>query len=293
MAADENKKIRRKVRNAYMISTVSIALVLFLLGAVSYLIIGALGATDRLKESITLNIMLADDATEEQIAEIKHNLETHEDIKDIRFISKEDAAREFKAYMGDDFEEFLDVNPLPNSFEINLHAKSSDKETISALEDTVLSWPGVYEIAYQRNVIDQVGTNINKFNLILLFFGATLLFISLILLNNTIRVTIFSKRHIINTMKLVGATRNFIIRPFLTKSILQGLYAGLISWVMLTVMIMGLREGLPEINFVPYNIHLLLIYGGMMAVGIVISLVFTNFAVMKFLKMNSNNIHIY
>lgn len=293
MAADENKKIRRKVRNAYMISTVSIALVLFLLGAVSYLIMGALGATDRLKESIALNVMLEDSATEEEIAAIKQNLSAEEGIKDIRYISKEEAAREFKSYMGDDFEEFLDVNPLPNSFEITLHAKSSDKEVISALEEEITRWPGVFEIVYQRNVIDQVGTNINKFNLILLMFGATLLFISLILLNNTIRVTIFSKRNIINTMKLVGATRNFITRPFLAKSVLQGFYAGLIAWLMFTVMVMGLREGLPEINFVSDNLHLLFIYAGMMVGGILISLVFTLFAVRKFLKMNSNNIHIY
>lgn len=293
MTADENKKIRRKVRNAYMISTVSIALVLFLLGAVSYLIMGALGATERLKESIAVNVMLEESATEEDIAAIRRNLEAESEIKDIRFISKDEAAGEFKAYMGDDFEEFLDVNPLPNSFEITLQARSSNRETISALEERISLWPGVYELVYQRNVIEQVGTNINKFNLVLLLFGATLLFISLILLNNTIRVTIFSRRNIINTMKLVGATRGFITRPFLARSILQGFYAGLIAWLMLTVMVMGLREGLPEINFVSDNLHLMIIYGGMMVGGILISLVFTAFAVRKFLKMNSNNIHIY
>ena len=122
---------------------------------------------------------------------------------------------------------------------------SAEKEALSALERQLLSWEGVDEVVYQRSVIDQITSNINKFNLILLLFGATLLVISLILLNNTIRVTIFSKRYIIHTMKLVGATRWFIMKPFLVTSVLQGIYAGLISWAMLAVMIVGLSEGLP------------------------------------------------
>lgn len=293
MASDENKKIKRKVRNAYLVSTVSIAMVLFLLGGVGYFIIGALGASDRIRESVAVMVMLGDN-TEPQTAEaVKHSLESEESIKEVRFISKDEAAADFKAYMGDDFEEFLDMNPLPDSFEITMNAGSSDKDAVAALEQKILALDGVSEVVYQRNLIDQIGSNINKFNLILLMFGATLLIISLILLNNTIRVTIFSKRNIINTMKMVGATRGFIMRPFLANSVYQGIYAGLISWIMLALMIMGLYEGLPEVRFVQENTQLLLIFGGMMVGGIAISLLFTTFAVRKFLRMNSNNIHIY
>ena len=120
-------------------------------------------------------------------------------------------------------------------YEVKVASTSAEKEALSALERQLLSWEGVDEVVYQRSVIDQITSNINKFNLILLLFGATLLVISLILLNNTIRVTIFSKRYIINTMKLVGATRWFITKPFLGGSILQGIYAGLISWAMLAM----------------------------------------------------------
>lgn len=123
-----------------------------------------------------------------------------------------------------------------------------------------LQWEGVAEVVYQRGVLEQIGQNINKFNMILLLFGGTLLIIALILLNNTIRVTIFSKRYIINTMKLVGATKWFIMRPFLSRSILQGIYAGLIAWAMLIVMMMGLHEGLPEIKFVSDDNYLALIF---------------------------------
>ena len=118
---------------------------------------------------------------------------------------------------------------------MKLDGRSAETGALSALEKQVMSWDGVDEVVYQRNVIEQVTSNINKFNLVLLLFGGALLIISLILLNNTIRVTIFSKRYLIHTMKLVGATRWFITKPFLGGSILQGIYAGLISWAMLAM----------------------------------------------------------
>ena len=292
MSTDNNKRIKRKVRNAYIISTVSIALVLFLIGAVGYLILGALNATERLKENVTVYVMLKNDISAENSSEIKKKLAANPSVKEVKFISKEAAAAEFKDYVGDDFEGFLNENPLPDSYEIRLNASASQTDSIAVIEKEVTGWEGVDEVMYQRNVIEQISSNINKFNLVLLLFGGTLLFISLILLNNTIRITIFSKRYIINTMKLVGATRWFIMKPFLGNSILQGVYAGLIASALLFVMIAGLNEGLPEISFAA-NSQIIFIYAGIIAGGVIISLLFTSFAVRKFLRMNSNNIHIY
>ena len=284
MAVDKNKRIKRRVRNAYIVSTVSIALVLFLLGAVGYLIMGALNATERLKENVTVYVMLRDDITAEQSAALKGRIEKHEGVREVKYTSKDEAAAEFQAYLGDDFVGFLQENPLPDMYEVKVASTSAEKEALSALERQLLSWEGVDEVVYQRSVIDQITSNINKFNLILLLFGATLLVISLILLNNTIRVTIFSKRYIIHTMKLVGATRWFV---------LQGIYAGLISWAMLAVMIVGLSEGLPEVNFVGEHAYIAAICGVLMVGGILISLVFTSFAVRKFLRMNTSNANLY
>ena len=287
MAVNNNRKIKRKVRNAYIISTVSIALVLFLLGAVGYLILGALNASNRLKENVSVFVMLKDGIPEETSAAVKRQLETNPAIREVKFIPKDQAAADFQAYLGSDFVEFLQTNPLPDSYEVKLDGRSAETGALSALEKQVMSWDGVDEVVYQRNVIEQVTSNINKFNLVLLLFGGALLIISLILLNNTIRVTIFSKRYLIHTMKLVGATRWFITKPFLGGSILQGIYAGLISWAMLAVMIAGLHEGLPEVKFVSDQLQLLFIFGAMMVGGILISLVFTAFAVRKFLRMRT------
>lgn len=290
---DNNKRIRRKVRNAYIISTVSVALVLFLLGSVGYLILGALGTTQRLKESMTVYVMLSDTVSAQTTTAIGEKLKANRSVREMKFIGKDQAAQEFQEYLGDDFIEFLDQNPLPDAYELKMTAAASDKASLEALEKEVSTWEGVNEVVYQRGVLEQIGQNINKFNLILLLFGGALLIIALILLNNTIRVTIFAKRYIINTMKLVGATRWFIMRPFLGRSILQGIYAGLICWVMLAVMMMGLHEGLPEVRFVSDQLYLAYIFGGTMVGGILISLIFTTFAVRKFVRMNSSKLHMY
>lgn len=293
MSIDNSQRIKRRVRNAKFISTVSISLVLFLLGAVGYLILGALNATETLKESVTIYVMLSDENDDQRNKELKAQLAKREEIKEVKFVSKDAAAEEFKTYLGDDFVDFLQENPLPNSFEIRLNAKSSDKEILSSLEKDLMKIDGVDEVVYQRNVIEQISSNINKFNLVLLLFGTTLLMISLILLNNTIRITIFAKRHIINTMKLVGATRWFITRPFLVSATLQGLYAGVIASAMLALMIMGLNEGLPEVNFNQVDYHVAAIFLLMIVGGIIISLTFTFFAVHKHIRLSSNHVHIY
>lgn len=290
---DNNRRIRRKVRNAYIISTVSVALVLFLLGSVGYLILGALGTTQRLKESMTVYVMLSDTVSTQTTTAIGDKLKANTSVREMKFIGKDQAAQEFQEYLGDDFIEFLDQNPLPDAYELKMTAAASDKASLEALEKEIAAWDGVNEVVYQRGVLEQISQNINKFNLILLLFGGTLLIIALILLNNTIRVTIFAKRYTINTMKLVGATRWFIMRPFLGRSILQGIYSGLICWVMLAVMIMGLHEGLPEIHFVSDELYLAYIFGGTMVGGILISLIFTTFAVRKFIRMNSSKLHMY
>lgn len=293
MSSIENKRIRRKVRSAYAISTVSIAMVLFLLGSVGYFIIGALGASDRLRESVAVTVMLDSDITPGRTDSIGRRLSELEGVKSSRFVSREEAAADFKDYLKDDFEEFLGANPLPDAFEITLEADFSSRDQIAALEKEIVKWNGVNELVYQRNVVDEISSNINKFNMVLLMFGAALIVISLVLLGNTIRVAIFSKRNIINTMKLVGATRGFIMKPFMASAVRQGIIAGLISWAMLVLMIAGMYEGLPEIRLVSENLHLACIFGAMMAGGILISLVFTWISVRMFLRMNSSNTLIY
>lgn len=293
MAQQENKRLRRKVRNSYFISTVSISLVLFLLGSVGYLIMNALRATEQMQESMTIYVMLDNDISTDDANAVGTRLHAMEEVRDAVFVSKEAAAEDFKHYVGGDFEEFLEYNPLPDSWEVRMKSDYSTREAVEKFEKAALGWQGVDEVVYQKNVVEQIGSNIRSFNLVLLLFGGTLLFISLILLNNTIRVSIFSKRYLINTMKLVGASKGFIMRPFLWDSFKQGLVSGLIATALFMAMIAGLNSKLPDVMMLAGDMPILIIVGAMMAGGVVISLLFTTFALNKFINMNTARIHLY
>ncbi|MBR6830585.1 MAG: permease-like cell division protein FtsX [Tidjanibacter sp.] len=293
MALQENKSLQRKVRKSYMISTVSIALVLFLLGSMGYFILNALRAADNMKESMTLHVMLNKDINDETKAQLVTKFDEQEEIKNFVFISKEQAAKDFKEYAGSDFEEFLDINPLPDSYDVHLKADFSTKEAIHALEKRIATWDGVNEVVYQKAIIDQITTNLNKFTMLLLLFGCTLLIISLILLNNTINISIFSKRYLINTMKLVGASKWFIMKPFLGSSILQGVYAALIAIAMFAAMLAGLHESVPDLLVMAGRNIVYLIIGSLLVGGVLISLVFTLLSLNKFINMNTGKIHLY
>ena len=291
--AENSKSLRRKVRNSYIISTISIALVLFLLGSVGYLIFNAVRATDLMKENVAIHLMIKQGTSDERIAEIGRELGAHEAVKEVTFVPKAVAAENFKEQIGSDFVEFLAFNPLPDAYEVKLHAQYSDKDYVRKFEKEAASWNGIEEVVYQRAVVEQIGSNINKFNLVLLLFGGALLVIALILLNNTIRLTIYSKRYLINTMKLVGASKWFIMKPFLLRSILHGVYAWLIAAAMFLALVAGLGEGLPEVTFLAESRPVYYVLCGMLLLGILISALFTLFAVNKFVRMNTTKINLY
>lgn len=291
--AENTKSLRRKVRNSYIISTISIALVLFLLGSVGYLIFNAVRATDLMKENVAIHLMIKQGTSDERIAEIGRELCAHEAVKEVTFVPKAVAAENFKEQIGSDFVEFLAFNPLPDAYEVKLHAQYSDKDYVRKFEKEAASWNGIEEVVYQRAVVEQIGSNINKFNLVLLLFGGALLVIALILLNNTIRLTIYSKRYLINTMKLVGASKWFIMKPFLLRSILHGVYAWLIAAAMFLALVAGLGEGLPEVTFLAESRPVYYVLCGMLLLGILISALFTLFAVNKFVRMNTTKINLY
>ena len=288
----EDKRLKRRVRNSYFVSTVSIAMVLFLLGSVTYFILGALNITQRLKESITIFVMLDDGLTDERRVELGRDIEGMEGVREVVYVSKEQAAEKFIAESGEDFTDFIDFNPLCDSFEVGLDAHSSDKELIAEFALRVEALPGVREVDYQRNVVEQIDANLGKFELVLLFFGAAMLVISLILLNNTIRMTILAKRNTINTMKLVGANRGFIMRPFLGSAVLHGVYAGLIAAGMFALLVFGMQEGIPELRLLTGNVLLGIIAGAMIVGGVVISLIFTLLAVNKAVNRTTNSAYL-
>ncbi len=287
----EDKIVRRRVRNSYLISTVSISMVLFLLGSTTYLILNALKATERLRESVVIHVMLDDGLTEEQTLALRSMLEGQDVTRSVTYVPKAEAAALFVAESGEDFTSFLGddpaSNPLPDSFEVGLAARGSEREMIEAFVALTEGADGVQEVVYQRGVVEQIGTNLGKFAVVLLLFGGALLVVSLILLNNTIRMTIIAKRRIINTMKLVGANAGFIMRPFAASAALHGFVAGVIATAVFALLVVGLQEGVPGLNMLRGNVLLAAIAVGMMVVGVVLSLLFTVLAVRKAIRQPS------
>ncbi len=277
--AQEDKRLKRRVRNSYFVSTVSIAMVLFLLGSVTYLILNALNVTDRLRESVTIYVMLEDELSSEKTAALRKQIDDQEITRQITYVTKEQAAEAFRTETGDDFSEFIDFNPLPDSFEVGLEADATeDKALVTKFVAAVEKMSGVQEVVYQRGVVEQIGQNLGKLNLVLVFFGGALLVISLILLNNTIRMTIAAKKQLINTMKLVGANKGFIMRPLLGSAAMHGVWAGLGASALFLFLVVGMKEGLPEVQLLRDGIPMAIVLG-MIVGGVIISLIFTAFAV--------------
>lgn len=294
MSQDKNsKKIRRRVRRAYAISTMSITLVLFMLGAVGYLILNARMVVDSVRESVAISVMLKDGLTDEKINEIGAKISKIDGIKRSNYKSKDDATKDFKEFMGAEFDVFLEENPIPASYDVTLLAKKSDIDAVKLVVNKLEGISGVREVLYQDEVIRQLTDNLAKVNLILAIFGGALLLISIMLINNTIRITVASKRFVINTMKLVGATPWFIKRPFIGRGVLYGVVAGIISSAMLALSIVALNRGLPEIGLIKSPEHIAFIFLGMIVVGMLISVIFTAIAVSKLVRAKSNRVYIY
>lgn len=291
----DDKRLKRKVRNSYIVSTVSMALVLFLLGSVGYLMVAAMKMADTLQQSISVTVELRDGLAGERREAIAGQLAAQPIVRTVAFVSKEEKIEdaEFRRMFESQIEEILGENPLPDSYELTLTASSSDKELIGAFIDLATGIDGVERVTYPEQMAERLHATVNKIRLVLVLFGGALLIISLILLSNTIRLAIFSKRYLINTMKLVGATKWFIMRPFLASSITQGILAGAAASALFCAAVYGLNEAVPELITIAQAGKVALILGSMIAGGILISLLFTWAALNKFVNMKSNKIYLY
>lgn len=291
----DDKRLKRKVRNSYIVSNISIALVLFLLGSVGYLMTAAMQVAHTLRESATVTVELRQKLGDKDKESLKERFSANTLVKHVEFISKDDKLNDpdFREMFGQDFEAILEDNPLLDSFELTLTAESSDQEQLEAFIAEISELKGVDRVSYPVQTVERLHATISKIQLVLLLFGGALLIISLILLSNTIRLAIFSKRSLINTMKLVGATKWFIMRPFLRNSIVQGILSGIIASVLFSTTVYGLNEAVPELMSLAEAAKISVIIGSMILGGVVISLCFTLLAVNKFVNMKSNKIYLY
>ena len=296
MSASSEKRIRSKVRRSYLISTISIALVLFILGAVSYVTLSAISAAEGLRERVVVSVEIADGLDKEAKREILRQIRHREEIADVDYLSKDKKLddEEFRRQFELDIQEILKDNPLRDSFEITLHKEAVNEELMQEFVGYLSTIKGVEYVSVPPiEIVGQMHSTLTTIILALLVFLGVLLVISLLLLNNTIRLAIYSKRYLINTMKLVGATKWYIMRPFLRSALWQGVLSGVVAGVMVLGMFYGINYIMPSDVELLNEMAVVIIIGGLVLLGVLITVIFSAVAVNKFVNMKTNKIHLY
>jgi cell division transport system permease protein len=278
-------RIKRRLVRSYLVATVSITLVLFLVGMMTLLVLNARRLSDYVRENVGFTLILKENVREVEILSLQKNLSATKFVKSTKYVDKEEAAKELTKDLGEDFVGFLGFNPLFSSVDVKLHAAWMHNDSLSVLEQKFLEYPQVKEVYYQRDLVKVINDNVQRLSILLLVFSGLLLFIFITLINNTIRISIYSQRFIINTMKLVGATRSFIRRPFVMKSVTYGLVAGLIADAGIFILIYSYRNDFGNLINLDQSGTVAIAFAIVLLFGMLISWFSTHLAVNKFLRL--------
>jgi len=288
-----NKKKVSVVRflNAKITSTISITLVLVLLGVTLLILFTGNSLSKQVKENMSFNVMLSAGISEAQITNIRRNLDAQPFVRSSRFISKEEAKEQLIKELGDDPEELLGYNPALDCIEIFLHSEYANSDSIAVINKVIREESNVTDLLYQQEAIDLINNNLSKVMSVLLVLALVLLFISFTLIRNTIRLSVYSKRFIIHTMKLVGATGSFIRRPFVVNNIYTGIISGIIADGIIFGLISYFNREYATIQPIITNVDLGIIFTVVILMGVLISTLATLFAVNRYLKMRTDQLY--
>jgi cell division transport system permease protein len=291
MSQETGKMARKTLRTSYISTVVSIALVLFMIGTLGVLILHANRLSNYLKENIQLSVTLLPEARDAEIEQLGKKLEKAPFVLSSTFVTKDSAAAQLQRELGEDFVSFLGYNPLLATYDIRLKADYAHTDSIATIKSIISSSPAVKEIHYQESLIHSINKNVRTLALVILGFSALLLFIAAALINNTIRLALYSKRLLIKSMKLVGATRAFIRKPFMISGVMQGFYGALIANILLIGVLYLARMEIPELGDIQDLEMLSILMGGVTLMGILISAASTFFAVNKYLRRNTEDLY--
>jgi len=262
-----------------------------MLGLLGLIILNTKKISDQVKENISFQIILKDDAKEVDVARLQKTLDVSDYAKSNEYVTKEDAAKTLQKDLGEDFINFLGYNPLLSSINVHLRAEYANTDSIGWIEKNLMNNKLVKEVLYQKSLVSMVNENAKKISLIILIFSGLLMVIALALINNTIRLSIYSKRFLIKTMLLVGATQGFIRKPFLLKGIKHGLYSAAIAIALLLTIIYLAEKELPELSTIQDSQMLLLLFALVTLLGVIISGVSTSLAVRKYLRLKTDDLY--
>lgn len=291
MSTHEEKYQKRRLRNSYITSVISITLVLFLLGIQGVILIHAHKLSRYVRENIGVTVFLQDSARDADIARLQKQLDFSPAVKSTTFVSKDEAATQLIEELGEDFIDFIGHNPLSASIEIRLRAEYANNDSMAVLEEQLMQIPEVQEVRYQKNLVQIINDNVKKISFVLLSISVIILLIAITLINNTIRLAVYSKRLLIKSMILVGATQGFIQKPFVRRGILQGIIGATLSSALVGFALYYFQSYAPDIVSIQDIDWYLLLFAGIFAIAIVFTWLSSYFAVRRFLKMSHDLIH--
>ena len=275
---------RRKLISSYFSVTLSITLVLFLLGLLGFLLINAKNFTDSYKENLIMSVFLKDTAKEADIQQLQKTLSLADYIKKVQFISKEQAAQSFIEELGEDFISTIGDNPLKNSFDLTLKADYVAPEKMEEIKESILQNASVKEVVYDRASVEKVHSNLQQISIVILSISAIFTFVA-------IRLSVYSKRFIIKTMQLVGATKAFIRRPFIVTNIVLGILSALLACLALSLCLFYLDKSWPEWGLLSNSSTFIWVFAALFAIGIFISWISTYFAAQRFLNLHTDELY--
>jgi len=289
--ASNDKHTARRLRTNYLTTIISISLVLFMLGILGLIILNAQQISNHVKENIGFSIILKDGIKDVDINQIQKSLDAESFVKTTHYIHPDTAAAQLQKELGEDFIDFLGFNPLLPSIDVKLNADYANTDSLAVIEASLLQNAKIKEVFYQKDLVSLINENVKKISFYLLGFSGLLLIIAVALINNTIRLSIYSKRFVIKTMQLVGAKHSFIRRPFVLAGIGNGIASAFLAIGLIVTFLYYLQKQMPElIDF--KNIEL---YGAlflvMVILGVILSWISTNLAVRKYLRMDSGNLY--
>ena len=282
---------KRRLLTSYFSVIVSITLVLFLLGFFGFLVFSTKKLANHFKEQVTVTILIKDEAKSADIAQLQKTLSVASFVKSLRFISKDEAAETFSKDIGEDFVSFIGTNPLQNVIDLSLKADYAEPDRMAEIKRELEQNSFVSEVVYDQSLVALIHENVNRIGLITLVFSALFTFVSVLLINASILLSIYSKRFIIKTMQLVGATRSFIRRPFIRTNVRLGILSAFLAILLFYGALLAIVKSYPEFSILLDNTILCIVFIGILAMGILISWLSTYFATQRFLNLNTNDLY--
>ena len=291
MSKEENKIIRRRLRNAYASSIISISMVLLLIGVAALLIVNARSVSDYFKENLQLSVVLKQDVTDEEALAYQKSVETMPFIKGTHLVTREEGTAELEEMLGKDFLSVFETSPVPLSLDISLKADYVSPDSVAFVRRALGASPVVEEVSYQQTLVEKLNENLAMISLILGVFILLMLFISFVLINNTVRLNVFARRFTVHTMQLVGATRGFIRKPFMKGAVVQGLLSSIVALAILAGVLELLRRSFPQVFSVFDTKSLAIVAGVVVACGVLICVISTFFVVNRLVSLRKDQLY--